>query len=124
MQHLAVFVHHTIDELKNTSIIIIIIIAMMIIADNVTASTNTRKRRSRIKDTEEAVSAINRIADAMCKEEPNIVLPAPPQPDEVDSMLHAAGLQLRRMSYKRRMQTLLDIMQMVHTRLMEEKNID
>lgn len=91
------------------------------------ASTDTRKKRTRkssTKDTEEAVSAINRIADAMCREEPNIVLPAPPQPDEVDSMLHAAGLQLRRMSYRKRMQTLLDIMQMVHTRLMEEENID
>lgn len=86
------------------------------------ASTDTRKRsrRNTAKNTEEAVSAINRIADAMCREEPNIVLPAPPQPDEVDSMLHAAGLQLRRMPYKKRMQTLLDIVQMVHTRLMEE----
>lgn len=56
----------------------------------------------------------------MCREEPNIVLPTPPQPDEVDSMLHAAGLQLRRMPYKKRMHILLDIVQMVHTRLMEE----
>ncbi|XP_077264785.1 uncharacterized protein LOC143898874 isoform X2 [Temnothorax americanus] len=86
------------------------------------ASTETRKisRKNTPKDTEEAESAINRIADAMCRENPNIVLPAPPQPDEVDSMLHAAGLQLRRLSYRRRMQTLFDIVEMVHIRLMDE----
>ncbi|RLU22292.1 hypothetical protein DMN91_004570 [Ooceraea biroi] len=70
------------------------------------ASIYTRKKRSRTniaKESEETISAINRIADAMCTEEPNIVIPPLPASDEVDSMLHATGLQLRRMPYQRRM---------------------
>lgn len=67
---------------------------------------------------------MNRIADAMCREEANTVSPTIPPSDEVDSMLHSAGLQLRRMPYKKRMQTLLDIVQMVYSRLMEEDNED
>lgn len=64
---------------------------------------------------------MNRIADALCREESNVVLSAPPASDEVDAMLHTAGLLLRRMPYARRMKTLLDIVQMVHTQLMSEE---
>ncbi|XP_036145353.1 uncharacterized protein LOC105840889 [Monomorium pharaonis] len=74
--------------------------------------TRTKSRKNTAKENaNEAINAINRIADAMCREEANIVLPAPPQP-EVDSILHAAELQLRRMPCRRQMQTLLDILQM------------
>lgn len=70
---------------------------------------------------EESVSAMNRIADVLCREESNVVLSAPPTSDEVDAMLHTAGLQLRRIPYARRMETLLDIVKMVNTRLMNEE---
>ncbi|XP_077275776.1 uncharacterized protein LOC143904752 [Temnothorax americanus] len=83
-------------------------------------SHNRRSRRNTVTD-EESASAINRIADALSREESNVVLPAPPPSDEVDAMLHAAGLQLRRLPYARRMETLLDIVQMVHTRVMNKE---
>lgn len=91
--------------------------------DYVTASSDSRYRRSRRNSVtdEESVSAMNRIADALCREESNVVLPAPPTSDEVDAMLHTAGLQLRQIPYARRMETLLEIVKMVHTRLMNEE---
>ncbi|XP_071563991.1 uncharacterized protein [Temnothorax nylanderi] len=82
--------------------------------------SHRRSRRNTVTD-EESVSVMNRIADALSREEPNIVLLAPPPSDEVDAMLHAAGLQLRRLPYARRLETLLDIVQMVHTRVMNEE---
>lgn len=81
--------------------------------------THARSRRKTVTD-EESVSVMNRIADVLYRES-NVVLPAPFASDEVDAMLHTAGLQLRRMSYARQMETLLDIVQMVHTRLMNEE---
>lgn len=91
--------------------------------DYVTASADSRNRRSRRNTVtdEESISAINRIADALSREESNIVLPAPPPMDEVDAMLHTVGLQLRRLPYARRMETLLEIVQMVHIRVMNEE---
>lgn len=83
--------------------------------NNVAASTDKRRSRKKTANDDESISAINRIADAMCREQPNIVMPAFPKSDEVDSMLHAVELQLRQMPYQKRMQTLLDIAQMVHT---------
>ncbi|CAL1677387.1 unnamed protein product [Lasius platythorax] len=90
------------------------------IASTSSDSRYRRSRRNSVTD-EESVSAMNRIADALCREESNVVLPAPPTSDEVDAMLHTAGLQLRRIPYARRMETLLEIVKMVHTRLMNEE---
>jgi len=71
--------------------------------DNVTASVGECRSHKSMED-----------------DEPQIELPPSPPRDEVDSMLHVASLQLRRMPYKARMQTLLDIVQLVNSRYLKE----
>lgn len=64
-------------------------------------------------------SAIERMVDAMCKED-RIVLPAPPEPDEMDSFLSLVGFRLKKMSSRTRFETMQKILQLTYDIIIQE----
>lgn len=57
---------------------------------------------------------LNRIADAIAKEEPPPVFPQVPQIDDVDGFLIGIGTYLRRLPQQQRMETIIEILNLVH----------
>lgn len=74
------------------------------------------RRHSSVRDkgTDESVAVLNRIADAMSKEEPVPAPPPPPQMDDVDGFLIGVGVNLRRLPMSERMETIIEILNVVH----------
>ena len=62
---------------------------------------------------------MERIADAICKES-NIVLPPPPELNEIDSFLALLGFRLRKLPPRITLKTMKKILQLTYEVLMEE----
>lgn len=59
--------------------------------------SDSSERKRKRNDNDNTVSAINRIAEAICQPN-NLTLPSPPEMDNVDSFLIAIGHNLRKLS--------------------------
>lgn len=64
-------------------------------------------------------SAIERVVDAICKEE-KTVLPPPPEPNEMDSFLSLIGFRLNKLSSKTRFQVMQQILQITYDIIIQE----
>lgn len=82
-------------------------------------SLGHRSRNKRRKnDSDMGVTAIERIANALCENnDVSIDLPAPPVPDEVDSFLSMLGCQLRELPLRQRRDTMKQILDITYTTL-------
>ncbi|KAH0546408.1 hypothetical protein KQX54_009263 [Cotesia glomerata] len=74
---------------------------------------NKKPKRRSTKD-DDTIIILNRIADAIAKEEPPPVLPQAPQIDDVDGFLIGIGTYLRRLPQQQKMETIIEILNLVH----------
>jgi len=64
-------------------------------------------------------SAIEKVIDAICKED-KIVLPSPPKPNEMDSFLSLVGFRLQKKSSKSKFKIMQQILQLTHDIIIQE----
>lgn len=64
--------------------------------------------------TNENMDALNRIADAISKEQPRVVSPSPPQFDDIDAFLIGIGIHLRRLPENVRLETMMEMLKIVY----------
>lgn len=76
---------------------------------------NKEKRRKKSDTT----SAIERVVDAICKED-KIALPPPPEPNEIDSFLSLVGFRLQKMSSQTRFKIMQQILQLTYEIIIQE----
>lgn len=76
---------------------------------------NKEKRRKKSDTT----SAIERVIDAICKED-KIALPPPPEPNEIDSFLSLVGFRLQKMSPQTRFKIMQQILQLTYEIIIQE----
>lgn len=60
------------------------------------------------------MNVLNRIADAIAREEPPLAIPTPLQIDDVDGFLVGVGTHLRRLPDSERIETFIEILTLVH----------
>lgn len=77
--------------------------------------SNKGQRRKRSDST----SAIEKLADAICKEDKIILFP-PPEPNEMDSFLSLVGFRLQKMTSKTRFEIMQKILQLTYEIIIRE----
>lgn len=75
-----------------------------------------KKKKKKKSDT---TSAIERVVDAICKED-KIALPPPPEPNEIDSFLSLVGFRLQKMSSQTRFKIMQQILQLTYEIIIQE----
>jgi len=81
--------------------------------------SNEGKRRKKSAIEMHTTSAIEKVIDAICKED-KIVLPPPPEPNEMDSFLSLVGFRLQKKSSKSKFKIMQQILQLTYDIIIQE----